>query len=194
MEMMTLKRNSYWIIFSAIIWSCKGPQVVSFVSPTADFSEYETYRIVSPREGEDMASDTSALNQEIAGLIKKEIEARDYLERPRSDLRVQFDFIANSKTNINLTPDYYSSRAYSYRYNYPYRVYNLNQRSFYEAILIIELKNKKAKTVWQGSLDLRYTKKIKNKNEILPSAVQKIFSTYPYKAGSSEVIQPEEPN
>ena len=180
------------LLFTLVIWSCKGPQVISFTNPAADFGTFNTYRIVSPREGEPSAeTDTSSINKEIENLIKSEVEVRGYKYNRRADVRVQYNFIANNKTDIDVNPDPYYRRSVYSPYNNPYRYYEVRSRNFYEAILLIELKNTKtAKTVWQGSLDLRYTKKIENKSDILPNAISKIFDTYPFKAGSNEPLFP----
>ena len=179
-----IKRCFHLIILVILSASCKGPQVVSFVNPNVNFAEYQTYRIVDPSENPS-SKDTSSVVPELEELLNSEMTGRGYKQARRSDLRLQYNFISNNRTDIDITPNYYSRTPYYYSpYRLPYNSYNIRQRNFYEAILLIELKNRSAKTVWQGSLDLRYTKKVKDKSQILPTAVTQIFESFPYEAGS----------
>ena len=184
------KRHSHYIISIIFMVSCKGPQVVSFINPRIDFGNFETYRIVSPGNGaKETQRDSLSVNIEIEKLLNIEMQNRGYEYKSRSDLRLQYNFIANNKTDIDITPSYYSRRSIYSPYYLPYESYNIRQRNFYEAILLVELKDRSAKTVWQGSLDLRYTRKVKDKDQILPTAVMQIFETYSYIAGSNEPVQ-----
>ncbi len=190
-----MTKRSLLIIISLIsALSCKGPQVVSFINPKIDFSNFRTYRIVTPGDGsKENLHDSSSVNPQIVELLNSEMISRGYEYSPESDLRLQYNFISNNKTDIDITPNYYSRRSiYSSPYPIPYGSYNVRQRNFYEAILLVELKDRAAKTVWQGSLDLRYSKKIKGKDEVLPVAVMKIFESYSYKAGSNKPIRVSE--
>lgn len=185
-------KQSLLIIISLIsVLSCKGPQVVSFLNPRIDFSNFKTYRIVSPGDGsKEIMRDSASVNPQIIELLNSEMTGRGYEYNPKSDLRLQYNFISNNKTDIDVSPNYYSRRSiYSSPYSAPYGSYNIRQRNFYEAILLVELKDRTAKTVWQGSLNLRYSKKIKDKDQILPTAVMKIFESYSYKAGSNKPVQ-----
>ena len=183
------KRYLLVVISFFSLASCKGPQVVSFVNPRVDFGEFSTYRIIYPEDGPNKKNyDSASVFDDIDRLVHEEMAARGYEKSTRSDLRVQYDFISNNQTDVDITPDYYSRRPVYSPYDYPYNSYTIRQRNFYEAILLIEIKNRAAKTVWQGSLDLKYTKKTKDKKGILPEAVGKIFQSYPYRAGSNQPV------
>jgi len=184
-----IKRLFLFIISLTFILSCKGPQVVSFINPRIDFGNFNTYRIVSPVDGDKQNNyDSSSVYSEIENLIDIEMQSRHYKHHPKSDLRVQYSFIANNKTDIDITPNYYYRNSVYSPYSYPYNSYQVRQRNFYEAILLVEIKDRSAKIIWQGSLDLRYTKKVKDKDDILPLAVLRIFETYPYVADSNQPV------
>jgi len=182
------------IVIVILAISCKGTQVVSFTNSSTDFSKFSTYRIVPEQEGDEQFRDTSKVNLDLEDIIIEEIEARNYKYHPRADLRIHYRFIANTKTdyNVNTYSGYgrtsYYYNPYSNRY---YQPYSVNKRNFYEAILLIELRDRTTgKSVWQGSLDMRYTKKVKDKKNVLPEAVREIFRSYPYVAGSSKRVTP----
>lgn len=177
-----------------LVIGCKGTQVVSFSNSNTDFSKFQTYRIVPEQEGDEQFRDTSQLNIELEEIIIEEIEARNYKYHPRADLRIHYRFIANTKTDYNVdTYSGYGQSSYYYNpySNHYYQPYSVSKRNFYEAILLIELRDRTTgKSVWQGSLDMRYTKKVKDKKDVLPEAVREIFRSYPYVAGSNESVTP----
>jgi len=186
------KANLIIAVCSAIlIIGCKGTQVVSFSNSNTDFGKFHTYRIVPEQEGD---KQLSQVNIELEEIIMEEIEDRNYKYHPRPDLRVHYRFIANTKTDYNV--DTYSGYGRSSYYYNPYsnryyQPYSVSKRDFYEAILLIELRDRTTgKSVWQGSLDMKYTKKVKDKKNILPEAVREIFRSYPYVAGNSKPVTP----
>ncbi|MEQ9425236.1 MAG: DUF4136 domain-containing protein [Cyclobacteriaceae bacterium] len=181
-----MKRFAPLIIVLSTLIGCSGNRVVSFVSPRGDFGGYHTFKMYSGTVGEKINADSSALNNEIEALIIEEMLDRNYKQNARADLRVEYSFISNKQTeyNVNPSPIYGANPFYNNIYD-PYS--SINARNFYEAILLIEIKDRKnGKSVWQGSLDLKYTRKIKEKKNILPQSIETIFGSYPYFAGEAE--------
>ena len=96
-----------------------------------------------------------------------------------------------SGVNYNNNSNHYRNTGRGY-YNPFYDPYNYAPRSsrHIEGILLLEIKERKTrKLVWQGSLDLKYSKKSSNSNlELLKNTLFKIFKTYPYIAGNEEPV------
>jgi hypothetical protein len=150
------------------------------IDEAASLSTYYIENIKAERAG---GQEKAPIIVDLENAINAEMASRGYLEVHRnSDLKLRYEVVANQTNNynsINQSP-YYRQTVYnqSYFLNSPF-----NYRQFTESILLIEVKNEKTeKILWQGSLDLRFSQRAKDTNEIVVSAVKLIFDTYPFTA------------
>ena len=107
------------------------------------------------------------------------------------DLTLRYELISNQRTTYDVDPFAYRQSIYD-PYGY---FYNINERQFTESILLLELKDAAtAKIVWQGSLDLRYSRRSKKVDDLLEDAVIRIFNSYQYEAGNNQPVSTGEIN
>ena len=171
--------------------SCKSTQrVVKYVNENADFENYHTFSLVHYKTGKKELTDQgkSFLNEiesEITGIM----EERGYQKASKGDLILRYETISGINTTTN-APNYYGN---PYLYD-PYDP--MNQRRTQKhlvGLLLIELKDSETKKlVWQGSVDLKYSNDEAANRDLVVDSIHRIFSTYPYKAGSKQPLDFEE--
>ncbi len=167
---------------------CSSVKVVSFENPRANFGEFEEYALKQPvAENSQLTPEGRIFIEKFETAVKTEMTNRGYQLTYSPDIEVSYDIVSSRQrdTNVNRSPFYYNPWYYG-------TTYNVYESNYTESIIIIDIKDlSTGKTVWQGSLDLRYTRNTKKKDNIIPDAVQSIFGDYPYQAGSSKKIAPE---
>jgi len=175
-----------WFLLFAI--SACSVKVVSFENPRVNFGKFEEYTLKRPMAGDkELTPEGRQFIDNFEKAINTEMKKRGYNLTYSPDLEVHYDIVSSRQrnTNVNRSPYYYNPWYYG---NY----YNVYQTNYTESIIIIDLKDATTgKTVWQGSLDLRYTRGSKTTDKTIPEAVSRIFSDYPYTAGSSKKVEPE---
>lgn len=182
--------NRYSTLFLAfvVLAGCSSVKVVSFESPRARFADYEEYTIKRPMaEDRELSAEGRAFIERIEGDIKEEMGSRGYSLTYSPDIEISYDVVSSRQrdTNVNRSPFWYNPWFYG-------TTYNVYQYNYTESIVMVEIKDlNSGKLAWQGSLDLRYTRNSKRKDDILPEAIHNIFSSYPYVAGSSKKVEPE---
>jgi len=170
------------------IWSCSSVKVVSFENPRANFGQFEEYALKQPvAENSQLTPEGKIFIEKFETAVKTEMANRGYQLTYSPDIEVSYDIVSSRQrdTNVNRSPFYYNPWYYG-------TTYNIYESNYTESIIIIDIKDLgTGKTVWQGSLDLRYTRNSKKKETIIPDAVHNIFGDYPYQAGSSKKLTPD---
>lgn len=156
-------------------------KVITFTNDASRFGAYQTYTIVNFKSSNNEVSETgSQVMNAIQMFIGDQMARRAYTPDGNDpDLLVRYELISNQvvETSVNNNPYFRSS------YYYPDRYFRM--RTFLESALLIEIKDLTSnKLVWQGSVDLNKYNKKKNNQEILEKAINEIFNTYLYRAGS----------
>ncbi len=183
---MTLNNTASLLFALAVLLSmttCATYDVVTFTNSGSDFSNYFSYQLEHLKTKAD-AKDIKKPNEllRLEKVLHEEMASRKYQQSTSyPDLTLRYELISNQQTT-------YDVDAFSYRRSFydPFGYfYNINERTFTESILLLELKDAAtAKIVWQGSLDLRYSRRSKQVDDLIKDAVTKIFSSYRYIAGS----------
>jgi len=169
------------VSLSLFIYSC-SPKVVEFLNDDMDFSNYETYRLITFKPNERSFSDTGkAYFDSLEFSIRRNMKEKSFQSaNSNSDLVVRYEIITTTSGQSVQQNNYYNQL----NYYQPPQATGIYQ----EGVLLIEfLDRKKKKLVWQASLDIRYPKN-KDKVTVIKNAIDKIFSTYPYTAGSNDSI------
>ncbi len=171
------------VLLCVLLSSCTSYKVVTFTNSNSRFNSYFSYEIAHLKT---KAGNAEQKKPEVVlrleDAIHQQMAERKYQRSGnRPDLRLRYEIISNQRTEYDM--DTYSYRQSIYNpYGY---YYNLNERNFTESILLLELTDVSTnKVVWQGSLDLRYSRKSKKTDNLIQEAVIKIFDSYRYTAGS----------
>lgn len=175
------------VLIGIFIAGCSSVKVVSFESPRANFTNFHEYTLKRP------VTNTGELSPEgqqfidgIESTIQQEMRSRGYELTYSPDLEISYDIVSSRQqdTNVSRSPFWYNPWLYG-------TAYNVYQQNYTESIVMIEMRDvATGKIAWQGSLDLRYTRSSKRKENILPDAIHNIFSEYPYVAGSNRKVEP----
>lgn len=181
--------NILLLLSLGILLSCSAPQnVIRYVNHEANFKNYHSFTIVNYKsEKREYTREGNNFLSELEGEIIKAMNDRNYQRQEDADLIVRYETVSGMKTRTS-APNYYGNPYYD-----PYDPMNWNRTVKYvEGILLIEIKdNKTKKLVWQGSLDLKYSKSVEENRILVKNSVVKIFETYPYAAGSDKKFTPE---
>ena len=164
--------SRWMVIFCFLVSSC-GQKIVSYTNPKANYSSFETYRMVSVK------ADNSNLGKEsilVYDLIKENIESemtrRNYEKSTVSpNLTLRYELTSSTRVQTNTNQSLL------------YPGFTVNNRTIHEAVLLLEMFDQSKRLVWQGSYDLNQERKEKKIKKVIDNATGKIFTTYPYKAG-----------
>ncbi len=166
-----------------IITGCNTINVISHQTPGTDFGLFSSYLVENPLQRKDAPKQNYAGYEDLEAAIKLNMDNRGYIESKTPDLVLRYRVIIDPKVEYRNT-----NRYNRYNYNYP-SYYTLQERTYNEGILMIEIRNSNTrKVVWQGSLDLKVNKRKRSKEVVLES-VSMIFKQYPYIAGNNEPVQ-----
>lgn len=171
--------NRLLTLFVLFIFGC-NPKVIHYLNESAPYSGFNTFQITNVKVNNAELSDTG---QEIMKLIElniiQEMKRRDYQVKNDPDVVVRYELISNQRTDVNMD----NFGLYNPMY-YPYR--SITVRTFLESALLIEIINLKTKkAVWHASVDMDKYKKQRNTDKIIQKAVQNIYNTYLYRAGTA---------
>ncbi|MFY0627390.1 MAG: DUF4136 domain-containing protein [Reichenbachiella sp.] len=176
--------TSYGIITLALIncFSCATTKTISFINDDMDLRDYETFKLITVNtDDENFSVSGMVFFSELEKAIYRNMDKRLFDKSNKPDIIVRYELVSNQRTESSRNMNYYS--PYSYYTPSPTVV-----RNYTEGILIIEFRDrKKKKLVWQGSLDLEYTRG-DDPDDVIVDAVNEIFTTYPYQAGSYNEI------
>ncbi len=167
------------IILCVIICGC-NPKVIHYLNESAPYSGFNTFQITNLkiRNGE-TSTDGKEIMAYIESNIIQEMKRRGYQAKKDPDIVVRYELISNQQTDVNV------DNFGFYNPMNPYR--NITVRTFLESALLIEIINLKTnKAVWHASVDIEKYKKQKDTDKIIQKAVQSIYNTYLYRAGSRQ--------
>ena len=172
--------SKYIAFFAAVlIGSCAGPKPISFLNDRMDLRDYKTYKLIVFKSDENFDVQGMVFFNQLEKAIMENMDKRLFDPSERPDLIVRYEIVSSQRTE-NQKPNYYD----------PYSFYTpqFNRTiSYTEAILLIEFRDRrKKKLVWQGSLDIDLTKS--KPEDLIYNAVNQVFTTYPYQAGSYDEV------
>ena len=164
-----------------VLLSACSVKVVSFENSGADFKSYHTFSVENPVRKADKASADSERDDRLEEAIQKQMESRGYTLSKLGDLIVEYRVLVERKSDVNIDPLRY--RGYSTPY------YRVSKRTYREGILMIDIYDGvTSRLAWQASLDLKINRKSKSTEGAVQASIEKIFETYPYKAGSDKRV------
>ncbi|UXP31613.1 DUF4136 domain-containing protein [Reichenbachiella agarivorans] len=168
-----------YILLITLVSSCAGTKVIEFVNNDLDFEEYKTYRIVNVQtDNKTYSEEGHALFANIEDEIRLNMELRGFVEHTNAP-----DLIVGYKMSSVTTVD--SPRQSVYKDTY-YYTEPPKTNYHHEGLMLIEFRDRhKEKLVWQASLDWKHSPK-NTPDTILKTSIDKIFETYPYKAGMKD--------
>ncbi len=158
-------------------------QVVSHYSTKANFSNFETFKVINALKRQGASENEYAGLEEIEVAIDNEMVQRGYEARTSgSDLIISYRVIID--TEIRYQQDNFNT--FPGRFNQP-GWGRVTQSKYNQGIMMIEMRDRvKKQVVWQGSLDLRVNKKKKRSVDVVAETVGMIFREYPFIAGESK--------
>ncbi|MEP1032293.1 DUF4136 domain-containing protein [Ekhidna sp.] len=166
-----------WFFLIIVLLSSCSPKVVSYVNSNANFSQFETYRLVSTKaDSKNITPENTLVFDLIRKSISKEMSKRSYeVSNISPDLTLRYEVTSSTRveSNTNQVGPYYNPQV--------------TTRTIYESILLIELYDPNKKLVWQSSYDLSQQRKEKKASKAIEKGVGHIFTSYPYRANSAEV-------
>jgi hypothetical protein len=160
-----------------------SPDIHIQADPGADFSRYRSFAFFSPL-GTDKAGYGSILSLHLREATRRALEARGFrYDETRPDLLVNFNARVEDKTDVVSFPSvgYYGYRA---RWYGIWNGYDVTTIHYQEGTLNIDLIDARQKQLlWEGVAEGRITAEArKNLKATVESAVDNIFSHYPYPA------------
>jgi hypothetical protein len=184
------------VLFSVLLLNAcvTTPEIRVNVDENADFSNYHTYGFVEPL-GTDKAGYTTLVTKYLRDAVRRELEKRGYVFSSDPDLLVNFFARLENRTFISSapTPVYYGG-YYDYRYGvyaaYPQYVYRPTSYNYKEGTVNVDLVDaKKKQMVWEGvAVNEVDSRDIDNPRQAFSKVIAAIFMSYPYRAGSANVI------
>lgn len=155
----------YFVILLFLCLVACGPsKVIHYSDPDGHSSAYRTYAVYT--------NGKVASQSILEDLIEKEMDTRGYQKSSIApDLFVIFEMASSSRTETN-TGNYAP---------YPRSFYTptiATSQNIHERYLIITIKDKNKKLIWQGSQKLRKQKSKETEEDVLKESVTLIFNTY----------------
>lgn len=162
------------LLLLLIALSACSPKVVHYINPTAKFASFESYDLVNVKKSKSGLDPESSsffqfIEKQIVGHMEQDRNYKPSKINP--DLILRYELVSNSRTDANVNRNPLQFPTYSVRV--------LN-----ESVILLELYNQK-KLVWQGSFDLTQSRREEGTEKRMKKAIEYIFTTYPYQAGSA---------
>jgi len=171
-----LRITASLFLVSIFITGCGGSKVVSFLNDEFSFQEKSTYVLVRNGKRSDSLSDEHKyLDSLMINAINSQMALHGFSKDNRPDLLVYYDVIVNTATEQRMVNNYNRYNRYDRYDNYYYNRVSTTQ--FREGLLLIEIKDRKGKLAWQGSIDIRASKKRKSE-DIFSQAIADIFNNF----------------
>ena len=155
-------------------------KIVSYIDKTAQLDSFHTYALSTPSS---IKTNVPIQNREIDELIENyinmQMEKHGYIFDAKPDVVIRYEIISEQHSSS-------SNRQPIYPYN-NYLLPNFeNNRTILQSAFLIEMYDFNSKgLVWQSSVDMDKYIKSENKEKMIASAIEDVFSTYLYEAGSS---------
>jgi hypothetical protein len=184
-------------VFALALAACAtGPDVRTDFDRSADFSAYQTFRIMNRDEGAGPRAYDTLTDQRIQAAIVRELEARGYRRvEDAPDLLVNFTVSTKDIQEVRQVPagpqpyGWYGWRdVYSPWPTYSYETWvdNYTQGALYVDLVDAE----RRQLVWEGEVQGRITDEMRrNPEPAITGAVEAIFARYPFRAGSGVPVE-----
>lgn len=179
-----MQLTKYLFIILLLLQACNSSKVVKYLNNELDYSQYKTYRLINYKS-DDKSYDQEGLTffTQVENAINQNMTDKGYTNSEKPDLIARYEIVSTTTVENNVN----NRDPYGYRNRY-YAPTNWNNVKNVEGVILIELRDRKQKKlVWQGSLDLKYSKR-EEAHETLSKSINSIFTSYPYQAGSKEKI------
>jgi hypothetical protein len=171
------------ILLAIVILTSCTVRIVQYVNEDADFATFDDYILIGLK-GKNVSQSDASLDilPRIESAINAEMGQKNYhLNKNEPDLIVRYEIVSGTVSQNNQNTGRYGFGGMVPVYNY---------RNVIESVLLIEILNaSNQKLVWQASMDLKdHSRKTKRK-DVLKSAVERLFDSYQYEAGSNQKIE-----
>lgn len=166
--------KAHLVFFWLFLLSGCGSPVVRYLNERADFSSFESYQLVNVKINKrQLSAQTTELLGILEGRVRYHMEdLRNYQPTELApDLVLRYELVSATSTPTNVNP------------GTPFTPPTLNTQVLYESVVLLELYHQK-KLVWQGSYDLKQHRKAAKNERVIKDAVDRIFTSYPYRARS----------
>lgn len=181
-------RIAFPVSFLLLLLAGCTPKVVKYLNSQAKYDTFESYTLVNVKiDKRNLSASSTQLLGFIESHIKSQMEkGRGYVSSNVSpDLILRYELISNAqskKINNNTNNNDINNILNRSIFN---SNQNANTRVISESVILLELLNKR-KLIWQGSYDLNQSRRTTKNEDIIRNAINRIFTTYPYRAGQSE--------
>lgn len=179
-------RAAVLLVATSLALGCTSNPVNSDYDATADFARYRTFGFTA-KEAAQGEQYQSLLDSRLETFITSEMESRGYTlaeAGAAADLAIDYHAHIEEKQKVVSTPEptHWGRSWYD-----PWPTYHNNVRTvdYKQGTLIINLiDNSSKQMVWQGTMQGTVKRSdMENPREAIASAVSRIFSEYPFKAG-----------
>ncbi|MDX1403588.1 MAG: DUF4136 domain-containing protein [Woeseiaceae bacterium] len=178
-----------------------GPKIVYDYDSSADFGQYRTYNFME-NAGPDSNNYQSFFTRYVTDAITEEMEKRGYTKSDNPDLLINFNAILEDKTKVTTSPapmpmggyygyrgGYYGGWGVGYGFATETHVSQYTEGTF--NIDIVDAK--KMQLVWEAVGIGRVTDDtMENLEQKVKEGVPRYFEGYPFVAGSSTPVTPEQ--
>jgi hypothetical protein len=191
-------RSAALMLGALLLAACAtGPRVRTDYDPGADFGQYRSWGFYKPIAMEESGYSTW-ISDRIKDNVRREMEARGYRYTEQDpDLLVNFQGIVRERTSVWSVPRTDYHWFYSYRRRSYFAVpfwYDETQVSQYtEGTLTVDLVDaERNRMVWTGAAIGRVVQRSAQQRATeVDTAIASIFAEYPYRAGSSQPVEPQ---
>jgi hypothetical protein len=175
----------------ALFQGCaSGPDLRADYDKSADFAKYHSFNFVKT-PSTDTLGYGNLLTQQMEASIKSELENRGYKLADSPDLMVNFSGKLQEKADVQSSGGggYYGYRGYGAWPGYAYSNDVYTVRYTVGTINIDLIDAARNQMVWEGVAVGEVTKKhLENREAAISTAVAKIFSKYPFRAGVAQPV------
>ena len=188
-----MRRAVHWLFclvsFAMLAGCASGPETRADYDRTVDFAQYRTFGFFD-KVGTDEADYESLVTMRLKVSTRRELEARGYrYTETAPDLLVNFNASITQQTRVYSAPMPFYGGYYGYGYGYygAWAAYQPYVYQYDEGTLKIDIVDAKRKQlVWEGVAVGRISEKAKkDRATAIDSAVQEMFTQFPFRAGGS---------
>lgn len=176
----------------ALFQGCASkPDLRADYDRSVDFSKFRSFNFVKTPSTQTLGYG-NLVTQQIEASIKGELEKRGYTQAESPDLLVNFSGKLQEKTDIQSTGGsygYYGYRGYGAWPGYAYGTDVYTVRYTVGTINVDLIDAGRNQMVWEGVAVGEVNKKhLENREVAIATAIEKIFSKYPFRAGVGQPV------
>lgn len=169
-------RISISFVICMLIAGCQ-PKIVHYLNERAPIQSFESYSLVNVKtDNKEVSKETRSILEMIGTSIKAEMENKRFYvsSNINPDLILRYEIVSSTSTQTRNNNNLFN----------PFSTFST--QAIYQSILLLQLYHDK-KLIWQGSYDLNQSRRDERNERLFEKAIQRIFTTYPYKAKSNKV-------